>query len=732
MNDTVERLAAALREVASSQLSALRADPRRAAVAFASVSVVALILVASFTISRAFSVSCPVDAPCVSIEDLRDGAPLPQALRIYDRHERLLAEVAGPRRRVLASEDIPDLLADAFVAVEDRRFWEHEGVDARGVLRAAIRNVREGGIEEGASTIPMQLVRTLWSESLREVGPWRRKIIEARTAPRLVEELGHERVLDLYLNGIYLGNGLYGVERASRHYFGVGAGELDIGQIATLVGMTRSPEYYEPRKHPDRARAVRDVALRSMADAGLIDQVDAEAAKATGLGVVPLDSVRLPVEDRSHLTAAVTRELRRLAPELSALQGLELHTTVDVRVQAQAEEALQRQLGAIEEGRYGTLQAPEDTTARLEGAVVVLDARSAAVLGWVGGRDFSRSEFDRVDQARRQVGSLVKPFLTALALEDGVGIIDMVSADTVPIPTDDGSWLPADHVLETRLPLREALVRSSNRAAAHLGMRIGLEQLTAVGDRAGLGGGIPSLPASSIGAFDASLLAMTSAYASFGNGGRRADPWLLARVEDGRETVLWERPDTLDAVSVMDRAVAFVVLDAMRAVVDRGTGRSVRAFGYRGPAAGKTGTTNDGRDAWFVGLTPEMVAGVWIGFDTPRPIVDDRGGGALAAPVWAMLMRDLRGVVPQRRAWIPPPGVERVRYDPVEGDVVGPHCRVALGRAYHEAWTLAGRYDRRGCPVDGFRGFLDRIWRAFTPDEPRPPRPLPRRRPGGP
>lgn len=684
------------------------------------------------TVARAFGVSCHPDDACVSLSALRDGAPLPEALRIYDRDGDLLAEVAGPIRRALSPDEMPERLAQAFVSVEDTRFWTHEGVDARGVLRAALRNLREGEIEEGASTIPMQLVRTLWSESLREVGPWRRKVIEARTAPRLVEELGHQRVLNLYLNAIYLGNGIYGVERASQYYFGVPAAELSIGQMAVLVGMTRSPEYYEPRRHPERARAVRDVVLDRMLADGLIDSVDVEAARASDLGVASLDSVQVPLLRRSHLTAAVTRELRRVAPDLAGRPGLELHTTIDAVVQAGAEEALATQLAAIEEGRYGDLVEPTDSASLLEGAAVALDSRSSAVRAWVGGRDFQRSEFDRVEQSRRQVGSLVKPFLVALALERGYGIVDVVSADTVPIATAEGGWLPADHVPETALPLREALIRSSNRAAAHLAMNLGLDRLSSVGRRVGISGTVPALPASSIGAFDASLMEMTSAYLPFGNAGLRPEPHLLLRIADARGEVLWERADTTAPEQVLEEADAFVVLDAMRAVVDRGTGRSVRGWGYRGPAAGKTGTTNDGRDAWFIGLTPELVSGVWIGFDAPRPIVADRGGGALAAPVWATWMRSLQGAIPQRRAWIPPSGVERVRYDPETGEVIGPHCRVDGGVAYYEAWVLSGRYDRSRCPESGFGGFLDRLWRSLTADDPPPVRPIPLRRgPGG-
>lgn len=703
-------------------------DHRRLLVATFSVGAV---VVGIAVVSSAFSVSCPRDTPCVTLAELRDGAPLPEAFRIYDRNGELLAEVAGPLRRALPAERIPDLLSEAFVTVEDRRFWSHEGVDTRGVLRAAMRNLLEGDISEGASTIPMQLVRTLWSESLRDVGPWRRKVIEARTAPRLIDDLGHERVLTLYLNSIYLGNGIYGVERASQHYFGVGVDELSVGQIAMLVGITRSPGYHEPRLHPDRAVAIRNTVLHLLADEGVIDPEVADTAADRDLMLAPLDSVPPAVVKRTHMTAAVTRELRMVAPELSDRPGLELHTTIDGRIQEEAEAALQTQLAAIESGRYGAFEAASDTTVRLEAAAVALDSRSSAVLAWVGGRDFSHSEFDRVAQSRRQVGSLVKPFLVALALERGYGIVDMVSADTVPIATDQGPWLPADHVTETSLPLREALVRSSNRAAAHLGVTLGLDRLAAVGDRLGVDQ-LPALPSSSIGAFDASLLDMTSAYVVFGNRGVRNDPYLIERIEDGEGTTEWQRPDTLAAepVPVLDEATAYVVLDAMRAVVDRGTGRSVRAWGYRGPAAGKTGTTNDGRDAWFIGLTPEMVAGVWVGYDTPRPIVDDRGGGALAAPIWATWMGSLRGRIPQRRAWIPPSGVERVRYDPFTGEVIGPHCRVTFGRSYYEAWVLAGRYDRQACPRSGIRGWLDRVWIGLTGDE-EPVRPIGPRRPGG-
>jgi penicillin-binding protein 1A len=694
-------------------------------------------LAALVGVSRAFSVACADDIPCVSLAELRRGAPLPEALRIFDRRGALLAEVAGPLRRAVTREEVPDLMADAYVAVEDRRFWEHGGVDMRGIARAALRNARDGEIAQGASTIPMQLVRTLWGESLRGVGPWRRKVIEARTAPRLIDELGHDGVLTLYLNAIYLGNGIYGVERAAHHYFGVGIGELSLGQVATLVGMTRSPESYEPRAYPERARAVRDLVLVVLAEAGVVSLEEADAARELDLQLAELDPDTTPTTTRTHFTAAVTRELRKLAPELAATPGLAIHTTLDESAQEQGEAALSAQLAAVEEGRYGPF-AGADSTGPLEVAAVALDPHTGAIRAWIGGRDFAGSEFDRVDQARRQVGSLVKPFLVASALEQGYGVVELVSADTVPIDTDQGPWLPADHVTETVLPLREALVRSSNRAAAHLGAALGVETVNDLVMQAGrLSGSIPAVPSSAIGAFDASLLEMTGAYATLGNGGYRVEPYLLERIESTDGTVVWERETPPRGERVLDAATAFVVLDALRAVVDRGTGASVRATGYTGPAAGKTGTTNDGRDAWFVGLTPELVAGVWLGFDQPREIVRNRGGGALAAPVWGSWMRSLERDAAWRASgaagramWLPPPGVELVRYDPRTGEVMERACAGTPGFDYEEAWVHTARYQRRPC-VGGVRNLFDRVWRAFVPRNPEPIRPLlPRRRAG--
>jgi penicillin-binding protein 1A len=667
--------------------------------------------------SSALSVSCDDQPACVTLSELHDGASLPEAIHIFDRTGAPLAHVAGPLRMALPEERYPEQIAAAFVAVEDRRFWQHEGVDFRGIFRAAMRNLSAGGVEEGASTIPMQLVRTLWAGSLKDVGPWRRKIIEARTAPRLIEELGHREVLRLYLNSIYMGDGLYGVEAAARHYFGTSVDSLNLAQMATIVGMTPAPEYLEPREHPERSRTRRDVVLGVLAQAGVVTEEEAEAARKR-----PIETSTAPAlpRTRNHLTAAVTQAIREVAPELAGEPGLRVFTTIDTVVQAAGEQAIADQLERIESGSYGEFLVGEGEQA-LEAAGVALDPSNGAIRAWIGGRDFGRTQFDHVSQARRQVGSLIKPFIVAKALESGLGMMSLVATDSVRIDSREGAWSPADHVRELMLPIREALVQSSNRAAVNLGQSLGLGVVSQAGQEMGISAPIPRMPSSVIGAFEATLLDMTGAYAVFGNQGYRVTPYLIERIEDPLGRVLWSHTTPLERARPLDEATSFLVLDAMGDVVDRGTGWRVRAAGYRGPAAGKTGTTNEGRDAWFIGLVPDLVAGIWVGFDQPRTIVEDAGGGGvLAAPAWARWMSDVDEALDQPRAeWRVPLGLRQVRYNPQTGETVPDDCHSGAASQFVEAYIQEGRGHVRACP-GSFRGFLDNIWRAIVPRDPEP------------
>ncbi|MCG6988893.1 MAG: penicillin-binding protein [Gemmatimonadetes bacterium] len=675
-----------------------RLDSRRGRAA-----AVALVALAVWLGGRPFSISCGGSSSCITLSELARGAPLPEAMHLFDRFGEPLASVAGPMRVTLAEDRIPPRLAAAFVAVEDRRFWSHDGVDYEGAARALVRDLAAGHIVEGASTIPMQLVRTVWADRLSTMDRWRRKIIEVRTAPLLVDRLGRRRVLTLYLNSIYLGNGIYGVEAASRYYFGVPADSLDLSQIATLVGMTRAPEVFDPRDHPRRARARRNTVLGVLASAGIATPAEARRATARRLETVPEPEIS---RERSYLTAAVTREIRQMAPDLAGRPGLRVFTGIDPRIQAAGKKAMERQLARVEgRSRY------RDTLDVLQCGAVALDPYTGVVRAWIGGRDFRDSQYDHVSQAHRQVGSLMKPFIVATALEHGLGILDLVSTLPDSVRSGGVDWAPADHVTTPILPLREALIHSSNRAAVNLGLYLGIDAVRTVGREAGIESPIPTFPSSFIGAFDASLLEMTTAYAAFDNGGLRVAPHLVERIEDADGNVLWRRSDDVPE-QVMDSATSFVILDALRGVVDRGTASSIRAAGYDGPAAGKTGTTNGGQDAWFIGMVPDLVAGVWVGYEQPRPIVPGASGGSVAAPAWARWMEGVDAKLGTPRGeWLPPEGVQRIAYDRNTGEAYGAGC--SAGDA-EEAWVRTGQYATRPCP-GSLGAWILSLWHAVVP-----------------
>ncbi len=690
-------------------------DPRGRALLCLTFGVTFLTLLTLVT--RWLSVSCVPDTPCVTLRSLEKGGRLPEAIHIYDRYGHPLANVDGPLRRSLPPSRISSRLSGAWVAVEDRRFWSHGGVDLRGIVRAAARDLESGRVVEGASTIPMQLVRTLWGASLKGVDAWHRKIIEIHEAPILIRRLGHRRVLDLYLNSIYLGNGLYGVDAAARYYFGVSADSLDLAQLATLVGMTRTPGRYDPRRYPNRARRRRNVVLDVLAQAGLVSAQAADAAKAEKVTTIPAPSRD---DHRSYATAEVRRALRTAVPDLAGRPGLRVFTTIDPKIQRAGRRALRRQLEDIEAGYYGAIPHP-DSTEPLEGAAVAIDPWTGAVRAWIGGRNFQRSQFDRVSEAKRQVGSLAKPFLVAAALEHGRGILDLVSSDTISVPVQNGVWSPRDHVKDTIMPMREALIHSSNRAAVHLGLSVGVGPMRSISREMGIDTPIRDVPSSFLGSFDASLLDMTTAFAAFDDGGLRVETHVLDSIAAPDGTILWRYQPPIQRMRVISAATSFVVLDALRGVVDRGTARPVRATGYDGPAAGKTGTTDAVRDAWFIGLTPDMAAGVWIGFDRPRTIVPHGSGGVLAGPVWGRWMERVREQIGEDSlSWAPPPGVLSVRYDPTTGDVYDQDCRFGPASHYEDAYVRADdELDMGSCPGGLYR-WLDALWGTLHARKVRP------------
>ncbi|HEX7090586.1 MAG TPA: PBP1A family penicillin-binding protein [Longimicrobiales bacterium] len=649
--------------------------------------------------------------------DVLNGYIPDEASVILDRDGAELGKLYRVRRSVVPLDSLPAYVPQAFIAVEDQRFWEHDGVDWRRVVGAAWANVRAFGIEEGFSTITMQLARNVFPDRLpHDERTLSRKLAEMRVAREIEERYTKRQILELYLNQIYFGSGAWGIEAAAREYFGRPATELTLSEAALLAGLIRAPSRLNPRINPAGARARRDLVLMKMMQQGMITPARAAAARAESLD---LERGHVDAERRAPYFLEELRQ--RLEAELGEsiyTEGYTIHTTLDADVQAAAEEELRRQLDAIEAGRYGAFPgvAASDTAggapggAHLQGAVVVLDVETGDVLALVGGRDFEISKFDRATQSRRQPGSAFKPFVYTAALEAGYPpTYPLHDAPLRQVLADGTVWTPQNFGggYAGTVTLRNALVHSRNIPTVRLAERVGIDRVIDVARRLGLTGPIPAVPSIALGSAEVSLLEMVAAYAAFATLGERPEPRLARSVEDRDGRVIWSREPRIERV--LDPAVAFLITDLLRDVVDRGTGTAVRAAGFRGPAAGKTGTTNGATDVWFLGYTPRQAAGVWIGFDAPRRIVRGATGGRLAAPVWGRIMR--RIAVPAD-AWRPPPGIV-VRWVDETGRVIPPGCNPYGG--VRREYFLAGTAPRGRC-----HGWAPP---AFWPDSAGPPWP---------
>ncbi|CAN5213570.1 PBP1A family penicillin-binding protein [soil metagenome] len=670
-------------------------------------------------------------ASCPSVAALRDYTP-PQASRVFDREGELVAHLAPERRIVIPLERVPAGVIDAFLAVEDQRFYSHAGVDLPRVAGATLRNLRTLSYDEGFSTITMQLARNVFPEHLKRAKTLRRKLWEVILARRIEKAFYKDQILEMYLNQIYLGEGSYGVEAAARGYFGKSVGELDAAEAALLAALPRAPTYYSPRRNPAAAIRRRNLVLGLEAAQGRLSAAEVRAAAAEPLDLAP------PIEasgSAPYFVATVRRVLReRFGPEAESL-GLRVYTTLDSDLQAAAERELVAQLRAVEGGRFGRFRHAScaGTTAEtpggcLQGMVVAMDPRQGDVWALVGGRDFRMSQFDRATQARRQAGSAFKPIVYAAALQAGIPVSTALIG---PGATDSlGAYRPADHVGDSlTLDMRDALRVSSNRAAVVLGERVGAERVIHTARDLGLSTPIQPYPSTFLGAADVIPLELVAAYTPFATQGTWVAPRMIRRVEDARGTVLWEVPPR--SHPALDPGVAFIATNLLQEVVDRGTGNGVRAAGlpYSIPAAGKTGTTNDATDVWFVGVTPDLVAGVWIGFDRPQPILRGATGGGLAAPVWGRLAMAFYADHPAPAPWAPPEGLLFREVDRETGALATVNCppENRVGEYFLPGTEPTGYCDLH--PDSGFDGWLQRAlrglgdWVGGEERVPEPPQP---------
>ncbi|MGH9161304.1 MAG: penicillin-binding protein 1A, partial [Vicinamibacteraceae bacterium] len=514
------------------------------------------------------------------------------------------------------------------------------GVDLVRIAGAAVYNVRTGRRWQGGSTITQQLARQSFLTLDRTL---RRKIKEALLALSLEQTFSKAKILELYLNKVYFGDGYYGVEAASRGFFGKPASDVTVAEAALLAGLVKSPSTYAPTIDREKAVSRRDVVLQAMRESRAIDESHYQQALHELL--VLKNGLHLDEGFGQYFKRQVQRELvQRFGWERVSEGGLKVYTTLDTSLQRETEKLLEQELARIEHQRgyehpprgakpAGNGEAPD----YLQGAVVTIDPRYGAVRAMVGGRQFTESRFNRAVQARRQPGSAFKPFVYAAAIEEGYSPTTMLTDLDDPVLTPEGDWVPEDEHAETdEMTMRIALRTSSNRAAVRMLRTVGLD--TAMTHISHLGfGKLPSVPSIVLGAGEVTLEAMTAAYSAFANGGLLNEPTVIRRVEDREGNTLFEaRPRS---TRVFSEETAFIVANMLQDVINRGTAWRVREVGFRLHAAGKTGTTNNYNDAWFVGFTPHLATGVWVGFDRPREIMEDGYAAEIAAPVWATIMK---------------------------------------------------------------------------------------------
>jgi penicillin-binding protein 1A len=606
---------------------------------------------------RLYLDACP--ATCANLGVLRNFSPN-QTSFVYDVHGREIGRFLIEDRRVTPLTEMPLHLRQAFLAIEDARFYEHDGVDYRRGLGALAANWRSGRTEQGASTITMQLARNTFPGLLpaRE-RTIERKLREVRVARDIERAFPKDTILQHYLNTIYLGHGAYGVAAAARVYFGREPSALSVADAALLAALPRAPSLVNPYRDPDAALARRDLVLDRMRSLGWLSDPEWTAARRAPVRLADestKDDLRATGTTGAYFLEAVRLELQReLGPPLYR-GGFRIHTTLDAELQRTAEAIVESQLVAIEHGALGVsprtrradgpARDARTATAYLQAGMVILDPDSGDVRVLIGGRSFWESPFNRMTQALRQPGSAFKPFVYAAALAAGWRPTDSISDAPVAIVMPAGNiWRPQNYRREERngnVTLESAVARSLNRATVRLGMALGVSRVAEAAEAMGLQESLPRRPAMLLGAADLHPMDLIAAYVPLARGdGRAVRPRFVTKVEDAAGHLLLSvPPETREGVTPQ---VATELRDMLTQVVDRGTARSIRQRGLTGPVAGKTGTTNGTTNAWFVGLTPDYVAGVWVGFDRPQAILPDGSatGGRVAAPIWAEVMKQM-------------------------------------------------------------------------------------------
>lgn len=558
-----------------------------------------------------------------------------------------LYERIWQERKVVKLAEVPPLVVKTILAVEDERFFHHYGIDPIGILRAMWVNLRSLSFQQGGSTLTQQLVKNFFLSDERTIS---RKIPEAVMAVIAERKYSKQTILENYLNEIYLGQrgsqGVFGVWQAAQFYFSKPLTDLTVGETALLAGLIRAPNRLSPYKSAEGATKRRNVVLAKLLDDNIITRKQYDAAlleklpqraliKVTNEGPFYVDYLRRELEE-NYSNAVLTKE------------GLRIFSTLDLQLQRMAERALVEGLKKLEESHPAL--RPKGDEEGLEGAIVVLRPQTGEIKAMVGGRNYGRSQFNRVFQAKRQPGSVFKPFVYLAALMYGGQSGTKYSPDTVVNDSqftwsyDNQEWQPHNYNNEYfgAVTFRRALENSLNSATARVAQDVGIKRVRDLAHKLGIQSPLPAVPALALGAAEVTPLEIAVAYATLANGGSRVRPLAVKQVLDQSTKVLEKRDVKME--QVLNAQIAFAINQLLKGVLDRGTAAMARRAGFTRPAAGKTGTTNDYKDAWFVGYTPDLLAVVWVGFDGPKKI--GLSGAEAALPIWTEFMKNATASMP--------------------------------------------------------------------------------------
>ncbi len=554
--------------------------------------------------------------------------------KIYDENDEQITEFHVERRIFVALSQMPPALKEAVIATEDARFYSHFGVDPMGIARAIYQNFRRGRIVEGGSTITQQLAKVLFLTPDRSLD---RKLKEAVLAVELERRYSKDRILEMYLNQIYFGHGAFGVEAASRTFFGKGVSELAPAECVLLAGLPKAPATYSPFEHPEAAMRRRAIVLARMVDTGVMKPSQAKHLAGTGLGLVPPERRR--TTGQYYLEYVLQYLEAQFGADLVFKGGLHVYTTLSPLLQLKAESSLRDGLRALQTRRASSAGKDTAPPERPEGALLALEPQTGYIRAMVGGYDFFKSEFNRAVQARRQPGSAFKPFVYMAALESGQTPASVVDDSPIQYPLAGGKiWKPDNYDRKFRGPItyQQALEESINVAAIRVQERTGIRRTVDIARRLGVDSPLVENLSIALGTSDLTLLELTSAYGALANQGTWIRPTAIRYILDAQHKLLEE--NVPQGRQALPPDLAYVITHMMMGTVERGTGQAAKALGR--PVAAKTGTTNDYSNAWFIGFTPTLATGVWVGYDRPRSLGKDETGSRVAVPIWTTFMKE--------------------------------------------------------------------------------------------